>query len=308
MNPLFGFPKGAVNRTPQYGVCISGVANAYRVSERDGFVPVPEALYDGFTARIKVDVTNTGATTLQLGALTATAVRTVAGKALSGGEWKAGQIVEVIYDGTNGWWQFESGSAAPTQARAWVKFNGVPTGKTITNAPTGNVLTITGHLLTAATTLANVTRVSVRNTGGAVHAGLAENTQYYFHYLTANSGTLHTTAQGGLDGTSNIVTISGSGTGTNTMYYVTVNDSYGVDGVVIGSNLSGDYIVTWTTAFATAHYAVFGFGNTTGDGTLPTVHVSFSDFAEAGRKRIRTQLAGTPSNLTEVHVLAFGNI
>lgn len=309
MNPIHSFPVGGQIQSYGYGTCRSGAANVYRLTETDGLVPIPEAVFDGYLVRMKVDVANTGAVTLQVGMLPPAAVRTVAGKALAGGEWKAGQIVEVCYDAVNQWWQFESGSAAPTQARAWVKFNGANLEVSINNAvdTTNDVLTTgSAHGIAAGTTTANVPRVSIR-ASTTMPVGTVTGTRYYARIISTTTLSLHTTAQGALDNTSR-VDITGNGSGAQ-LQYIPILDSYGVDCVIRAGTAAGQYIVFFTTSFATADFAVVGSAKSSDEATyIPVVHVAQGDTGLTDRKRIRVQAAGAGYDSTEVCLLAFGNI
>ncbi len=61
----------------------------------------PVAYYAGYSLRVKVTNTNTGATTLKVGDLAAVAVVRGSSTALSGGELVAGQIYDFVHDGTS---------------------------------------------------------------------------------------------------------------------------------------------------------------------------------------------------------------
>ena len=77
---------------------------AQDMGEADALVaaldPIPDQLYVGMTARIKVAHNNTGATTLDLNGLGTHAVKRGDGADLSADDLKAGYIIELVFDGT----------------------------------------------------------------------------------------------------------------------------------------------------------------------------------------------------------------
>ncbi|WP_408591210.1 hypothetical protein [Novosphingobium sp.] len=84
----------------------SGSANAIVVA----LTPAPAAYSAGFAVEVRMNATNTGATTINVNGLGAKAVQ-FGGAALVAGQLVAGQIYCMIYDGTN--FQLQS-SSAPT--------------------------------------------------------------------------------------------------------------------------------------------------------------------------------------------------
>jgi hypothetical protein len=80
-------------------------------------------------------------------------------------------------------------------------------------------LTVTDHEITPATDLSNVQPVTVSNSGGSLPGGLSGNTTYYAYVVNGNTLSLHTTAQGGLDGVNNRVNLTSNGTNLNTLQY-----------------------------------------------------------------------------------------
>lgn len=85
-----------------------GTANAVTVTftanPTDGF-EVPSAYYAGYKVAVKISATNTGAATLQISStqnttLAAVAIQKGGASVLTGGEMRAGQICEFIYDGS----------------------------------------------------------------------------------------------------------------------------------------------------------------------------------------------------------------
>lgn len=83
---------------------------------------------------------------------------------------------------------------------------------------TNDEITATGHGLTVPTSVDNVVRARVSNSGGALPAGLEASTtyDYYLRVVDANTLTLHTTAAGALANTDR-VDITGNGTGTHSI-------------------------------------------------------------------------------------------
>ena len=79
-------------------------------------------------------------------------------------------------------------------------------------------ITVTAHGLTVPTTVDNAVRAMVSNSGGALPAGLAASTSYFYYIrvVDANTLTLHKTAAGAL-ANSDRVDITNNGTGTQTI-------------------------------------------------------------------------------------------
>ena len=79
-------------------------------------------------------------------------------------------------------------------------------------------ITATAHGLTAPSTVDNVTRAVVSNSGGALPGGLVASTSYFYYVrvVDANTLTLHKTAAGALANTDR-VDITSAGTGTQTI-------------------------------------------------------------------------------------------
>jgi microcystin-dependent protein len=138
----------------------SGAANAYQLA----ISPAPLAYTAGMVIRFKADFTNTGASTVQIAALGAKAIKKNATDALTAGDIKQNAIIELVYDGTNfqllyAYSDFvgDSGSggtrglvpAPPPGASSyvlggsglWVPITGLPTGVSIdyfgVTAPSG---------------------------------------------------------------------------------------------------------------------------------------------------------------------------
>lgn len=104
------------NGTQQYAAAGSG-SDAYTVT----LSPAPTAYTAGMVVRFKADVANTGAATLNVNSLGAKDIRNRNAAALTTGDIVAGEIVQVVYDGTqfllNGLSKAES-DAAILAARA----------------------------------------------------------------------------------------------------------------------------------------------------------------------------------------------
>lgn len=91
--------------------------------------------------------------------------------------------------------------------------------KTFTVASVPNdEITATAHGLTAPSTVDNVARAVVSNSGGALPGGLTASTSYFYYVrvVDANTLTLHKTAAGALANTDR-VDITSAGTGTQTI-------------------------------------------------------------------------------------------
>lgn len=73
-----------------------GVANAYQITLN----PAPTVYEIGKIYKFKATNANTGASTFQIGTLTATAIKKNVSMDLASGDIVAGQIVSVVYDGT----------------------------------------------------------------------------------------------------------------------------------------------------------------------------------------------------------------
>jgi hypothetical protein len=210
---------------------------------------------------IKPATKNTGAATLAVNAIATPPSIKYDGRNVLSGELPASRQAVIMHDGTD-----VQLITPPTiaLAKAWVRFSGTIVTKTVTNTAASlpnDELTVTGHLITAPTTLDSVQAVSVGNTAGALHAGLAANTIYYARVVDPNTLTLHTSRAGALANTSR-VDVSGNGTGTTTLYYVVVAASYNVAGIlppttagVVGTAV---YDVYWEQPFSSVNYAIFG--------------------------------------------------
>jgi hypothetical protein len=106
---------------PAYAVA-SGSANAYSVTLN----PAPTSYVEGMAIAVKINVDNTGASTINVNGLGTKAIKKPNGNDVSAGNLKAGSIYTLRYNGTNFILQGEggSGNAQPSD---------VLSGKTFTN-------------------------------------------------------------------------------------------------------------------------------------------------------------------------------
>lgn len=100
--------------TDFYGLSAAGT-DAYAITPS----PMPTAYVTGMKFRFKADVANTGAATLQVGALAVINIKKKHDQDLVTGDIEVGQIVEVVYDGTN--FQMQS-QGAGTESAVNVQF------------------------------------------------------------------------------------------------------------------------------------------------------------------------------------------
>ena len=158
---------------------------------------------------------------------------------------------------------------------------------------------------------------------GAVHTGVTEFQPYFIYVVDANTISLHTTVQGGLDGTTNIVVLSGAGTGVNELCFLTncntratLNLSQGVNMVTPrdDNGANGQYMVSFEPAFTSAtSYAISGSAKraVADPGTASIVGPDATAIASvnplASQKMIVcTTDAGAQLTPTEVNLRAFG--
>lgn len=109
--------SGNVNATVNSSDTIAFSNNAYVAS----IAPIPPALVPGISVKVKLNSTNTGAATFNLNGLGAVSVKRGTLANLIGGDLYFGQVVELVYDGTQ--WQVQN-------------FDGIGAGSTITNTAT----------------------------------------------------------------------------------------------------------------------------------------------------------------------------
>lgn len=106
---------------PGYGVA-TGSANAYEVTLN----PAPTAYVEGMAIAVKINVDNTGPSTINVNGLGAKAIKKPNGNDVSAGNLKAGSIYTLRYNGTNFILQGEGGGGTAQPAD-------VLSGKTFTN-------------------------------------------------------------------------------------------------------------------------------------------------------------------------------
>lgn len=82
----------------------TGPANAY-VLAGIGSKQTAPSYTNGFSVRFKVNVTNTGSSTVNVASLGVKSIRDSNGDVLVGGELVAGQQVILSYDSSNGWFE-----------------------------------------------------------------------------------------------------------------------------------------------------------------------------------------------------------
>lgn len=127
----------------------SGSTNAYAVT----LIPSISAYTTGLMVTFKTASTNTGAATLAVNGLTATAIKKQGSTALSSGDLQSGQIVTVIYDGTNFQIIGDGGGASTTTSSIEFIIDGG--GSTITTGIKGDLEIPFAATITAATLLAD---------------------------------------------------------------------------------------------------------------------------------------------------------
>jgi hypothetical protein len=287
-----------------------GTANALTIAPNPVYTALNQMVGRRFS--FKALASNTGPATLSVNGLTATAIKKFGGAALSANDLVTPQAAEVMYDGTN--FLLLSKSAA-AESKAWVKFDGTFTTKTVTNAIVGNQVTITGHSISAATTVENAI-AAIMYTTGTVPTGLTAGQEYWPFVVNANTVTFHTSPQGAVDGTTGLVTLSGNGTGTNTLAYVgTMSARYNVSGIVpwgaaaapTAGTSTGVYKILFATAFASAAFVVTGACKHGTSSIAGVVAVQSVDAGVAGSKIIRCEgTDGTAFVSLEIHFMAFG--
>lgn len=276
-----------------------GTANALTLSPS----PAIAAYAAGQVFRFKAGASpNTTATTVAVSGLTATAVQNN-GAALAGGEIEASKWYEILYDGAA--FQLQKyivgafidtspvvqGSADGTKKLRF-EVDGFTTATTrVLTAPNydGTIATLGGtETLTAKTLTSPVIDTTVTGTAVASQAQMETGTATNV-LVTPGRQAYHPSSPKAWV----YFTVSGT--------TVTVQTSYNVTGVV--RNATGDYTVTWTTAFSSANYAWFVCHNADRAtiGTTPTV--------AAGTLRFKTIRASDNSDQdpTIVSVMAFGD-
>lgn len=139
-----------------YGAA-GGSTNAYTVT----LSPTPGSYTSGMMVHMLANAANTGAATVNVNGMGAKTITKEGGNALVGGEIAAGQLVVLLYDGTN--FQLLSGAASPAQSQT-----------TTTNATPATLHTVA---IASGRTYQIEARVQARRTGGS--AGTAEDGASY---------------------------------------------------------------------------------------------------------------------------------
>jgi hypothetical protein len=103
--------------TDFYGASATGT-DSYAITP----TPAITAYAAGMRFRFKTDVANTGAATLAVSGLSAITIKKLHDQDLATGDIEAGQIVDVVYDGTN--FQMQSGVATAYALSTSLKFGG----------------------------------------------------------------------------------------------------------------------------------------------------------------------------------------
>jgi len=169
-------------RQPGYAAA-SGSANTYAVS----LSPAPTAYVEGMAIAVKINVNNTGASTINVNGLGAKAIKKPNGNDVSAGNLKAGSIYTLRYNGTNFILQGEggAGTAQPANVLSGMTFmndigeqvgtmpNRGNINQTLTNQ--GQVYTIpAGYHEGSGKVTANITNLSAGNIkAGATVGGVA---------------------------------------------------------------------------------------------------------------------------------------
>jgi hypothetical protein len=320
-NGLFGWPEGS---TVSRVYCDETVSNGttYRFTAITGMHGVPEVVDKGFAFSALIKTANTGAVSIYVGQHGPYAVKR-SGINLIAGEWQPNQTAELQFNGT--YFEMQNPPHVFFGWR-WVKFDGTYLTATGNNTPADlptDQLTVTAHGLGSSppASVSEVPRIVLLNSGGALWTAtpaLAENTVYYVRTLSANTISLHTTAQGAVDNTARI-DITGSGTGTNQIRYFANNfkpsqltRQFGVEHVV-PLDEEGAFVVKWSPTFTTGDsYVTWGCAKensgTVGRGT--SVGISDNDSNSASEKRYQVwSIRGTPAQYQspEIHIWAYGS-
>lgn len=251
----FGFAAGAF-ATGNYTVTLS---------------PVPAAYVTGLVVRFSADLVNTGATTVNVNALGAKTIKKFGSTDLVAGDIAAGQLVELIYDGTNFQMVSPWTSLVPvvrdSEAKAWVKFDGRPAlttpGFTTPTWTTSNNVDLTTSVSMTVQTGQGVGVYS----SGTYPTHLAANTRYFARRASANSYQLYDTAahaisSTGASGQPGQIDLSG-GTGAFSLLACTINAQFNVTDVVPFLSQGADfsaYYVYFTNPMPHADYATTATG------------------------------------------------
>lgn len=131
----------------------TGAANAYAVA----LSPAP-TLVAGSLVVVKIANPNTGASTLAVNGGAAIAIKKNGATPLAGGEFAAGQIVELVYDGASFQWQggagsatyFGQGYATAAAGNNQVALGSVPLAGSLSIFVAGAILTPSGYAVSGA--------------------------------------------------------------------------------------------------------------------------------------------------------------
>lgn len=240
---VYGLPDSVRQNVLGFAVCVSNSGTAYRLSEQDGLTPMPEELFVGTLLRFKADLASTGPATLQIGTSAAASLVKRGNAVLIAGDIAAGQIVQVVFDGTN--WQIISQLGQPVVK--YVKFDGVTKPDNANTTVVANVATFTtaavhGIAVGDRVNITGYVGTSVDfNVVSAVVSAVPSPTT--FSYPIADTGNRVPAATGQV----NTVIKAGNGVSSVTRSAV------------------GVYVVNFTTSYVSPHYlvSVIGKGNTT---------------------------------------------
>ncbi len=151
----------------------TGAVNALVIA-KTGYIAIPATLYPGYSIYVKAANTNTGASTLTLGALPPAAIKRVSGVDVYPGDITTGRVFEVIYDGTNFTMTGTSG------AKIMVPFTD---GSTL--AARANSVLSTPHLLGGKP---DIVRVVLLCVGGDAVSGYADTAEISIESAQQNDG------------------------------------------------------------------------------------------------------------------------
>ena len=271
---VYGLPDSVRQNVLGFAVCVSNSGTAYRLSEQDGLTPMPEELFVGTLLRFKADLASTGPATLQVGTSAAASLVKRSNAVLIAGDIAAGQIVEVVFDGTN--WQIISQLGQPVVKH--VKFAGVmraSAGNTTGSGSVGSFIGSLDHYAVVGDRV-NITNHPVGSTDFNVASAvvLTVPTSVTFTYVIVNTGQTAPAS-----GQVNTVIKAGNGVSSVTRSSV------------------GVYVVNFTTSYVSPHYlvSVIGKGNT----AFSSIYAS--DAGVVGSKTIDTAV-----DTAEVHFRAEG--
>jgi len=279
---VYGLPDSVRQNVLGFAVCVSNSGTAYRLSEQDGLTPMPEELFVGTLLRFKADLANTGPATLQVGTSAAASLVKRGNAVLIAADIAAGQIVEVVFDGTN--WQIISQLGQPVVK--YVKFAGVARLATSNTTAIGNVgyfLTSLAHYVEVGDRV-NITGHPPGSTDFNVSSAVVITvpTSVTFTYVILNTG--QTTPA---TGTVNTAIKIGNGVSSVTR------------------NGAGDYTVNFTSSYVSANYLTLATAkaNTV---TQLTASIHPTDTNSVNLKRVFTCVGVVATDAREVNFRAEG--